>query len=80
MIASRGLILAPLYFTVRYDGFFTGLAVSAVNHIKGEHRGLTIGLVNIADRLEGFQLGLINIARSNRPGLRVLPLVNLPIR
>ena len=78
----QGLNVAPLYFTIRSDqeklGIQKGVAISSFNHIRGEQRGLTIGILNIADHLEGVQIGLINIARSNRKGLKVLPLFNGP--
>jgi hypothetical protein len=53
-----------------------GLAVSAFNAFSGSHTGLAIGLVNWAEELHGVQLGLINHASNNPPGLRWLPLVN----
>jgi hypothetical protein len=43
--------------------------------MKGEQRGLTIGLINYTWELRGVQLGVINCAESNR-GLKCLPLVN----
>jgi hypothetical protein len=79
-----GITVAPLYFTVRYDaqdmGYMKGLAVSSFNHVKGQQRGLTIGILNIAHQLDGVQIGLINIAKSNRKGLKVLPIFNAPFR
>jgi hypothetical protein len=51
-----------------------------VNHIKGEQRGLTIGIVNTAEILNGVQIGLINRAANNPPGLRYLPIVNVNVR
>ncbi|GIV59400.1 MAG: hypothetical protein KatS3mg043_0489 [Rhodothermaceae bacterium] len=72
-----GLALAPGYFNLGRDGLFRGLAVSAFNHIRGEQRGLTIGLFNYARRLYGLQIGLLNYAGNNPKGLRLLPLVNL---
>lgn len=44
--------------------------------IGGEQRGLSIGILNYARRLEGVQVGLINIARDNPPGRKVLPVLN----
>jgi hypothetical protein len=38
-------------------------------------RGLTIGIVNIAQELHGLQLGLVNIAR-NKSSFSVLPIAN----
>lgn len=70
-----GLVVAPAYFTVEPEGGFTGVALSAVNRIQGEQRGLTIGLVNIAARLHGVQLGLVNYAGNNST-FKVMPLVN----
>jgi hypothetical protein len=32
--------------------------------------------VNFAQELHGVQIGLINIARNNSPGTRVLPILN----
>jgi len=55
-----------------------GISISAFNHIKGEQRGLSIGILNIAQHLKGLQIGLINIAKSNRKGLKVLPILNAP--
>lgn len=73
-------VLAPLYFRLESEengdlGLFRGVSVSALNHVKGEQRGLTIGLFNYAWELRGVQVGVINCAESNR-GLKCLPLVN----
>ena len=38
-------------------------------------RGLTIGIVNIAQELHDLQLGLVNIAR-NKSSFSVLPIAN----
>lgn len=73
------LIIAPAYMRIEH-GVFRGVSASAFNHIKGEQRGLTIGVVNYALRLHGVQLGLINIAKSNPRGLKVLPIVNFDAR
>jgi hypothetical protein len=75
----KGIVLAPAYFRIE-NGTFTGGSVSAINYIRGEQRGLTIGLFNFARTLAGVQLGLINYAGNNPPGLRVLPLVNAHLR
>lgn len=73
-------VIAPFYFRLESDedgdlGVFRGVSLSAFNHMKGEQRGLTIGLVNYTWELRGWQLGLINCAESNRR-LKCLPLVN----
>ena len=58
------------------EGLMKGLAASACNWIAGEQRGLSIGILNYAEKLEGVQLGLINIAKNNPKGAKVLPLMN----
>lgn len=75
-VEFRGVALAPGYFQISHEGVLKGVSVSAFNHIKGENRGLSIGIVNFADVLRGVQIGLINIARSNPSGLKVLPIFN----
>jgi hypothetical protein len=79
----RGGVLAPLYFRIESDddgrgelGIFRGVTISSFNHIKGEQRGLSVGLLNYAWELRGWQVGLINYAANNPPGLRILPLFN----
>ena len=71
-----GASVALAYFRIGEEGRFKGVSASAFNYIKGEQHGLTIGLLNIAGRLNGIQIGLVNYARNNPPGLRLLPLVN----
>ena len=58
-------------------GTLRGLSVGSFNQLKGVQRGLAIGIVNYAEELHGVQVGLINIARNNSPGTRVLPIVNV---
>ena len=53
-----------------------GVAVSPWNSVRGEQRGLTIGIFNYARTLHGLQLGLLNYVRSNPKGLRLLPIFN----
>ena len=65
---------------VEAEGEQNGVAVSAFNDMKGRQRGLTIGLVNYAAVLDGVQIGMINIAQSNRDGRKVLPLANWRMR
>lgn len=72
-----GAFLAGAMVRVEQEGRLTGLAVSAVNYLKGTLNGVSIGLVNYAWHLaKGFQLGLVNIVRDNPPGLKVLPVFN----
>lgn len=79
----KGGVLAPAYFKIESDddgrgelGRVSGVTVSSFNHIKGEQFGLSLGLINFAWKLNGVQIGLINIANRSRSGIRVLPLVN----
>ena len=58
-------------------GTLRGVTVSSFNQMKGVQRGLAIGIVNYAEELHGVQLGLLNIARNNPPGTRVLPILNM---
>lgn len=53
-----------------------GVAVSSWNHVRGEQRGITIGIFNYAETIRGVQLGLLNYVRSNPRGLRLLPIFN----
>jgi hypothetical protein len=73
----KGFTLAPAYMAVKgADGRMVGLSISAFNHIRGEQRGVTIGILNFAEEISGFQLGLLNHVGSNPKGLRWLPLFN----
>jgi hypothetical protein len=76
----KGAILAPVYFKVSDDqgdpGLMRGVSISSYNHIKGDQRGLTIGLFNYAWELNGVQFGVLNYAANNPKGLRLLPLFN----
>ena len=51
--------------------------MSAYNRVEGRQTGLSIGVVNYAEELHGVQIGVVNIATSNRRGLRVTPLRNV---
>lgn len=72
----NGISVAPAYFTIDEAGSFSGISLSAFNHIKGKQNGVTIGLFNFAESLHGIQIGILNFARSNKKGLRWLPLFN----
>lgn len=54
-----------------------GMAVAGYNRVRDEQRGLTIGVFNRARALHGVQIGLLNYAGNNPPGLRWLPIINL---
>ena len=71
-----GAVIAPAFFDLMPDGKITGVSVSAFNRIRGDQRGLAIGIVNYARWLHGVQIGLVNIAGNNPSGLKVLPIVN----
>jgi hypothetical protein len=84
-----GVMIVPAFFRVgggnnsdengvvtEEEGIMRGLSVSAYNRIKGEQKGVALGVVNYTKRIKGFQFGLINIVRENPKGLRVLPIFN----
>lgn len=85
----KGIMIAPAYFRVgggkrtneageesEEEGVVTGVSVSAFNQVKGEQKGVALGVVNYTKRIKGFQLGVINIVKENPRGLRVLPIFN----
>ncbi|HSG28764.1 MAG TPA: hypothetical protein VLA34_09810, partial [Candidatus Krumholzibacterium sp.] len=53
-----------------------GFSAGCVNYFEDYQQGLAIGLFNFAEELSGIQIGLINIARNNPSGARVLPIIN----
>ncbi len=71
-----GVVIAPILFRTEYGGQFTGVSVSAVNAVRGAQKGISIGIVNYAERLFGLQLGVVNVVRDNPAPFRVLPIVN----
>lgn len=72
----EGGVISPIMFRVERGGRFQGVAVAGYSQIRGRQEGWTIGVVNYARHLGGVQIGLINIAKSNPKGTRVLPLFN----
>jgi hypothetical protein len=84
----KGIIVAPAWLRVGdrqklddgtrevKEGVMTGLSISAFNQVRGEQRGVAVGIVNSAIRVKGIQFGLINIVKENPKGLRVLPIFN----
>lgn len=87
----RGFFISPAYMKVGYtrkttnesgevsediEGTFKGISFSAFNHIKGDQKGVAVGVVNHTHSIKGFQVGLINIVKDNPKGLRVLPIFN----
>jgi len=75
---ARGVFLAPAWFEIVEGGSVEGVSVSTVNRIRGEQRGLAIGLVNYAHSLHGVQIGLLNWA-DNSSLLKLMPLVNVHV-
>jgi hypothetical protein len=86
-IEVKGLVIAPAYLQVGSknskweksgvnDPVIKGIAISAYNNIRGEQKGLTIGLFNYAQKQKGFQLGILNYVKDNPRGLRLLPIFN----
>lgn len=57
-------------------GFQAG-GVNYAGHGPTHVQGLQLGLVNYADRLDGAQVGVINVSR--RGGLPIMPVVNLGV-
>jgi hypothetical protein len=73
---AEGVVIAPILFRTEIGGRLTGVSVSAVNAIRGFQRGVTIGIVNYAERVTGLQFGVVNVIRDNPVPFRVLPIVN----
>ncbi len=71
-----GAALAGICVLVPKGGRMSGLAASPFNFIKGSQSGLSIGIVNYAYRINGVQIGVVNIVRDNPKYLRVLPVFN----
>lgn len=74
--STRGVVLAPALFRTERGGRITGVTLSSVNAVRGYQYGLSIGLVNYAERLKGLQVGAVNIVRDNPAPFRVLPIIN----
>jgi len=74
---GTGLTVAPAYFRTGSEASYTGISASAFNHIRGEQRGLAIGVLNMARRLNGVQVGVLNYAGNNPLFLRLLPGLNV---
>lgn len=48
-----------------YDDSYTGVQMGFVNYSKQDFKGLQWGFVNYAEKLNGVQLGLVNIVEDN---------------
>ena len=82
-VGSRGSIhgaAASLLFVGVFNkdnnGIFEGISISPVNYIQGLLNGLTLGIFNYADSVDGLQIGLLNYIASNPRGLQLLPFFN----
>jgi hypothetical protein len=71
---AKGALIAP-WVKIEH-GEMQGLTIGAFNQVRGLHHGLAIGIVNYAEELQGVQVGVINIARNNPSGAKVLPIAN----
>ena len=92
-IQVAGLTIAPAYLKVGQkadklessqdptsEAEVKGVAISAVNHVRGKNNGVCIGIVNMTQGGKGVQLGLINYNASNPKGLRWLPVLNVSFK
>ena len=75
---AKALIIAPAYMRIE-RGTFSGVSLSAFNHVKGDQYGLTIGVFNYASYLHGVQIGLLNYAKSNPTPFKLLPIANFHV-
>jgi hypothetical protein len=73
---AHAVVIAGTLFKIEKGGRFDGGSLSAVNDIRGQQHGLTIGLFNYARELHGAQIGLINIS-DNNGSRRLLPLISV---
>ncbi len=71
-----GLTVTGAYCTVGKGGLLQGASLCIFNRVQGKQEGFTLGVLNMARRLRGVQIGLLNHADDNPPWLRWLPLVN----
>jgi hypothetical protein len=70
----RGALITAGWARLEH-GTLRGLSVGAFNQLKGEQRGLAIGIVNYAEELHGVQVGLITSRATTHSATRVLPIV-----
>ena len=54
-----------------------GVGIAAWNRVRGRQRGLTVGLFNHVEQLQGVSLGLLNYAGNNHGLARWTPILNL---
>jgi hypothetical protein len=68
--------IAAAVGTVRTD-HLRGLGIAGYNDVRGVQVGVTIGVYNSAEILNGIQIGVLNRAKNNRPPFRWLPILNV---
>lgn len=69
----RGVTITAGYLNVFT---FKGMAIAGYSR-SSQMYGLSVAVFNKTNELRGIQVGLLNIAKNNPKGLRVLPLVNI---
>jgi hypothetical protein len=57
-----------------------GFSLAGYNEVRGVQAGVTVGIYNSAEVLNGVQIGLLNRAKNNAPPFRWLPLINAHFR
>jgi hypothetical protein len=72
----RGALISAGWNRLEH-GTLRGLTVASFNQMKGSQHGLAIGIVNYARSCTACRSAVINIARNNSSGTRVLPIVNV---
>jgi hypothetical protein len=79
-IQSKGIVRG-LTATAGFLNAFTykGIAVAGYSRSTQMH-GLSMAVFNKTEELRGIQVGLLNIAKNNPKGLRVLPLINIHLK
>lgn len=67
-------IHASLFYT--RINILQGISLSGYHKITGEQRGITLGILNMAESLRGIQIGVLNFAGNNPIPFKWLPLIN----
>ena len=69
----RGFALGGLMVRTRE---LTGLCIGTYNQIEGPLVGASIGVVNVAKQLNGFQIGVFNYVEENPWPFKLVPILN----
>ena len=72
----KGITTAIVWSKVSDDGTHKGISLAAFNQIKGSQTGVSVGVLNYAWHMNGFQIGVINYIKDNPKYLKVLPIIN----